>query len=86
MKPVNTKGLVKLGQKRTYSNASSLCFNQPSRPSGFLANAVEQLNRKRFKRYAPRHGECAIWTPKEIEKYLDIETMEIRVNEAAFEN
>lgn len=85
MKPVNTKGLVKLGQKRTYTNASSLCFNQPSRPSGFLSNAVEQLNRKRFKRYAPRHGECALWTSKEIEKYLDIETMEIRVNEAAFE-
>ncbi len=85
MKSVSTKGL-KLGQKRTYSLAapSGTYYNHSTRPCGALANAVEQLNLKRFKRYAPRHGESAMWNQKELEKYLDIETMEVKLNEAHY--
>ena len=56
-------------------------YDQGSRPCGTLTNAVEQLNLKRFKRYAPGHGELAVFNPKDLEKYLDIETMEVKLNE-----
>jgi len=83
MKKVRTEGL-KLGTKRTYSMASSLSYTWATRPCKELSTVSELQQKRKFRKYAPANGECAMWEPWELQKYFDIEVMDVRINEQSY--
>ena len=73
-----------LGQKRTYSQASDLCYTTKTRPFQTMEEISERLKSKRFKRYTPQDREYPQYEPREFAKQMDVECMSIHVNEKSY--
>lgn len=87
MKPVfssRNKLAFLAGQKRTYTNASELCYTHMARPFRTIEALSERIKQKRFKQYTPRESEFAQYEPEQMQKQLEIEIMEIRVKEKSY--
>ena len=68
MKKISKASLAAVGQKRTYSTASALCYTSFTRPMRTLGQMGETFKQKRFKRYTPSESEFNLFEPWEFEK------------------
>lgn len=83
MKKISLKNMSAAGLKRTYRQASELCFTAKTRPLRTLEQVSEMMKQKRFKRYTPQEREYPAYEPREFAKQMDVEIMSIKVNEAS---